>query len=106
MSNQSGNIHDNFFKKALSDPQQAGTFLREHLPPDVAGLLDYEEPLVPLPASYVDEKLQGHHSDLLFGVHLKAGGNALAYVLDARIFGSASISCWRKRLCWRRRTLS
>jgi predicted transposase YdaD len=81
MSNQSGNIHDNFFKKALSDPQHAGTFLREHLPPDVAGLLDHEEPLIPLPASFVDEKLRPHHSDLLFGVRLKAGGNALVYVL-------------------------
>jgi predicted transposase YdaD len=81
MSNQTGNIHDNFFKKALSNPQQAGTFLREHLPPDVAGLLDYKKPLIPLPASYVDEKLQEHHSDLLFGAHLKAGGTALAYVL-------------------------
>jgi predicted transposase YdaD len=81
MSKQSGNIHDKFFKKALSDPQHAGTFLREHLPPDVAGLLDHEEPLVPLPASFVDEKLQEHHSDLLFGVHLKTGGNALAYML-------------------------
>lgn len=81
MSNQSGNIHDNFFKKALCDPQQAGTFLREHLPPNVADLLDHEVPLVPLPTTYIDEKLQGHHSDLLFGVHLKAGGNALVYVL-------------------------
>jgi hypothetical protein len=76
MSNQTGNIHDNFFKKALSDPQQAGTFLREHLPRDVAGLLDHEVPLVRLPTTYIDEKLKGHHSDLLFGVHLKAGGNA------------------------------
>ena len=81
MSNQNGNIHDNFFKKALSDPQQAGTFLREHLPRAVAGLLDHEVPLVRLPTTYIDEKLKGHHSDLLFGVHLKAGGTALAYVL-------------------------
>ena len=51
------------------------------LPPEVAGLLDYEVPLVPLPTTYVDKKLQEHHSDLLFGVHLKAGGTALAYVL-------------------------
>jgi predicted transposase YdaD len=81
MSKQSDNVHDRFFKKALSDPQHAGTFLREHLPPDVAGLLDHEQPLVPLPSSFVDEKLREHHSDLLFGVHLKAGGHALVYVL-------------------------
>ena len=81
MSEPTGNNHDSFFKKALSDPQHAGTFLREHLPPDVAGLLDHEEPLVPLPCSYVDRKLQQSHSDLLFGAHLKGGGNALVYVL-------------------------
>ena len=44
MSKQDDSHHDSFFKKALSDPRHAGTFLREHLPPDVAGLLDHEEP--------------------------------------------------------------
>jgi predicted transposase YdaD len=81
MSEPTGTNHDSFFKKTLSDPQHAGTFLREHLPPDVAGLLDHEEPLVPHPASYVDKKLHQSHSDLLFVAHLKGGGNALLYVL-------------------------
>jgi predicted transposase YdaD len=81
MSEPNRNNHDSFFKNALSDPQHAGTFLREHLPPDVAGVLDHEEPLVPLPCSYVDRKLHQSHSDLLFGAHLKGGGNALVYVL-------------------------
>jgi predicted transposase YdaD len=80
MSKQLANIHDAFFKQALSDPQLAGTFLREHLPPDVAGLLGCEPP-EPVPASFVDEELRQHYSDLLFQVHLKTGGDALAYVL-------------------------
>jgi predicted transposase YdaD len=80
MSKQLPNIHDAFFKQALSDPLLAGTFLREHLPPDVAGLLGCEPP-EPVPVSFVDEELRQHHSDLLFRVHLKTGGNALAYVL-------------------------
>jgi hypothetical protein len=80
MSKQLPNIHDAFFKRALSDPLLAGTFLREHLPPDVAGLLGCEPP-EPVPVSFVDEELRQHHSDLLFRVHLKTGGNALAYVL-------------------------
>jgi predicted transposase YdaD len=80
MSKKLIKIHDGFFKDALSDPLLAGTFLREHLPPDVAGLLGCEPP-VPLPASFMDEELRQHHSDLLFHVHLKTGGNALAYVL-------------------------
>jgi hypothetical protein len=34
MPNQLANIHDAFFKQVLGDPHLAGTFLREHLPPD------------------------------------------------------------------------
>src|SRR5262249_42727228 len=58
----------------------AGTFLREHLPADVAELLSPEPP-EPMPGSFVDEELREHHADLLFTVHLKAGRDALAYVL-------------------------
>jgi predicted transposase YdaD len=75
-----GNIHDSFFKQTLSDPQLAGTFLREHLPPDVAGLLGNEPP-EQVAGSFVDEELRQHHSDLLWRVHLKTGGQAFAYVL-------------------------
>jgi predicted transposase YdaD len=80
MPKQLPNIHDAFFKQALSDPLLAGTFLREHLPPDVAGLLGCEPP-EPVPVSFVDEELRQHHSDLLFRLRLKTGSNALAYVL-------------------------
>jgi hypothetical protein len=44
MANQLANIHDAFFKQVLSDPDLAGTFLREHLPTEVAELLGPEPP--------------------------------------------------------------
>ena len=80
MSNQLANIHDGFFKHVLGDPQLAGAFLREHLPPDVVDLLGPEPPEA-VPGSFVDEELRQHHSDLLFRIQLKAGRNAFAYVL-------------------------
>jgi predicted transposase YdaD len=80
MSTQITNIHDAFFKQVLGDPDLAGRFLREHLPPEVADLLGSELP-EPLPASFVDEELRQHHSDLLFRVHLKTGSPAFAYLL-------------------------
>jgi len=80
MSNQIANIHDSFFKQSLSDPELAGTFLREHLPTDVAALLGPEPP-EPVHGSFVDEELRQHHSDLLFRVYLKDGRGAFAYML-------------------------
>lgn len=80
MSTQLVNIHDAFFKQALGEPELAGRFLRDHLPPEVVEQLGPEIP-EPLPASFVDEELRQHHSDLLFRLHLKSGGDALAYLL-------------------------
>jgi predicted transposase/invertase (TIGR01784 family) len=80
MLSQAANIHDSFFKKALGDPESAGTFLREHLPPDVVDLLGPERP-EPVESSFVDEELAQHQSDLLFRLHLRTGIDALAYVL-------------------------
>lgn len=80
MSTPIGNCHDVYFKRVLGEPALAGTFLREHLPAAVAELLGPERP-EPVAGSFVDEELREHHSDLLFRVRLKAGGDALAYVL-------------------------
>jgi hypothetical protein len=44
MSTQISNCHDAFFKRVLGEPELAGTFLREHLPADVAELLGPEPP--------------------------------------------------------------
>ena len=73
-------IHDSFFKHFMSRPELAGIFLREHLPSSIAELLSAEPPEL-LPGSFVDEVLKQHHSDLLFRLRLKAGHDALAYVL-------------------------
>ena len=80
MSTQLGNIHDGFFKRVMSDSRNAGMFMREHLPREVVELLGGEPP-EPVPASFVDEELREHHSDLLFRLRLKTGRKALAYVL-------------------------
>jgi len=80
MSNHVANIHDSFFKQVLSDSKLADTFLREHLPADVVGLLGAEPP-EPYPGTYVDEQLRQHHSDLLFRLRLKTGSDVFAYVL-------------------------
>jgi predicted transposase/invertase (TIGR01784 family) len=80
MSQPLANQHDAFFKKVMSEPLLAGTFLREHLPPELVELLILESPEL-LPGSFVDEALAQHHSDLLFRVPLKSGDQVLAYIL-------------------------
>ena len=72
--------HDSLFRALLSDPERAAAFLRDHLPNDVAGLLD-DAPPVPLEGSFVDETLARSQSDLLFRVRLKSGRDAFVYVL-------------------------
>lgn len=80
MSNQIGTIHDAFFKRALSDPELAGTFLREYLPSELVDFLGPEVPVV-IHGSFVDEELRQHHSDLLFRMQLRSGDDAFAYIL-------------------------
>jgi predicted transposase YdaD len=80
MSTSIANPHDAFFRQFMSKPELARTFLREHLPPQIAQLLAAELP-EQVPGSYVDEDLAQHHSDLVFRVRLKSGDPALAYVL-------------------------
>jgi hypothetical protein len=48
--------HDAFFKQFMSRPELARTFLREHLPPQVAQLLEPDLP-EQVAGSYVDEEL-------------------------------------------------
>jgi predicted transposase/invertase (TIGR01784 family) len=77
---RSANIHDSFFKKALTDRQAADIFLREHLPREVVDLLASELPEL-LPGSFVDELFGQHHTDLLFRIQLRTEQDALAYLL-------------------------
>jgi predicted transposase YdaD len=80
MQNHPTNIHDAFFKAALSTSEMADVFLRERLPREVAELLTPEPP-EQMSGSFVDEELAQHHSDLLFRLRLKTGDDAFAYVL-------------------------
>jgi predicted transposase YdaD len=64
----------------LGNGASAHIFLREHLPPRIAALLGPEPP-EPDCASFVDEDLAQHHSDLLFRLSLNTGSDTLAYVL-------------------------
>ena len=80
MSQQISNIHDSFFKQVLSEPELAGTFLREHLPAEVASLLGSEAP-EQIPGSFVDEQLRQHHTDLIFRLRLNVDRDAFAYIL-------------------------
>jgi predicted transposase YdaD len=64
MANPLAHHHDAFFKQLMSRPELARTFLREHLPPQIAQLLSPELP-VQVAGSYVDEELAQHHSDLV-----------------------------------------
>ena len=72
MSQQLAHHHDAFFKRVLSEPLLAATFLREHLPENLRELLTLQSPQL-LPGSFVDEALTQHHSDLLFQVPLNSG---------------------------------
>ncbi len=65
MSNSVNNPHDAFFKHYLSQPNVAADFLRQHLPADVRDLLDLTQ-LRLEKDSFVDEKLRGYFSDLVY----------------------------------------
>jgi predicted transposase/invertase (TIGR01784 family) len=74
------NPHDAFFRRIFGRPEVAAEFFRLYLPPEVAERLDLS--WVKLEdASFVDEKLREHFSDLLFRVGLKDGGEAFIYIL-------------------------
>ncbi len=72
--------HDRFLKALLSDPQTAGTLLRERLPKEISELLSPEPPEL-VDGSFVDEELHSHLSDRLFKAKTINGRTALLYVL-------------------------
>lgn len=59
------NLHDAFFKHYLSQPNVAADFLHQHLPAEVRDLLDLTQ-LRLEKDSFVDEKLRGYFSDLVY----------------------------------------
>jgi hypothetical protein len=65
MTDPIANPHDAFFKQYLSQPAVAVDFLRQHLPAEVAALLDLTH-LRLEKDSFVDERLRGAFSDLIY----------------------------------------
>ncbi|MBF0382861.1 MAG: Rpn family recombination-promoting nuclease/putative transposase [Magnetococcales bacterium] len=72
--------HDRFLKTLLSDPQQAGTLLRERLPKEIAECLSDDLPEL-VDGTFVDEELRSHLTDRLYAVRTIRGRKALLYVL-------------------------
>jgi predicted transposase/invertase (TIGR01784 family) len=77
---QRGNVHDLFFKQSFSEPGVAADFVRHHLPAAVAATLDVNS-IQLLSGSFVEERLKGRQSDLLFQAGLCDGGMARLYLL-------------------------
>ena len=63
MANEPTNPHDAFFKQYLSHPTVAADFLRQHLPAEVAHLLDLTQ-LRLEKDSFIDEKLRSGSTEL------------------------------------------
>ena len=77
---QSVNPHDRFFKEAFSREDVAASFLRHHLPADLAGLIQPDS-LEIRKDSFVDPELAEHHSDLLYAVRWLNGEPGYVHVL-------------------------
>lgn len=70
MVNEPINPHDAFFKQYLSHPQVATDFLRHHLPAAVAQQVDLAH-LQLVKDTFIDERLRGHFSDLIYRTQTK-----------------------------------
>jgi predicted transposase/invertase (TIGR01784 family) len=78
-----GNIahpHDRFMKLLLSEPERAGTLLRERLPKALSEQLAPEPP-EHVEGSFVDETMQDYLTDRLFQAKTITGRTALLYIL-------------------------
>jgi len=72
--------HDALFKAVLGQPEHARGALRAVMPVAVSDALDWPS-LATCPGSFIDPALRPRHSDLLFSVAWRDGGDALIYVL-------------------------
>ena len=72
--------HDHFVKVLLSNPEKAGTFLREWLPKEIAELLSPDPPEL-VSGVFVDEELREHLTDRLFKVKTVTGRVAMLHIL-------------------------
>jgi predicted transposase/invertase (TIGR01784 family) len=76
----SSSPHDSLFKAVFGQPEHARGALRAVVPAAVAEALDWPS-LAPCPGSFIDPALTGRHTDLLFLVAWRDGGEALVYLL-------------------------
>lgn len=73
-------VHDSFFKDSFGRLEVAADLVARYLPSDVVAALDLGS-LSLEAGSFVDERLRTRHSDLLFRVRLRAGGEAYLYLI-------------------------
>jgi predicted transposase/invertase (TIGR01784 family) len=77
----SSSPHDALFKVVLGQPEHAGGVLRAVLPARAVDALDWPT-LALSPGSFVDPALSGRHTDLLFSIRWRGGGDdALVYLV-------------------------
>jgi predicted transposase/invertase (TIGR01784 family) len=76
----SSNPHDLLFKEVFGKPEHARGALRAVVPAVVAEAIDWPT-LARCAGSFVDPALSERHTDLLFSVTWRGGGDALVYLL-------------------------
>ncbi|MBF0133431.1 MAG: Rpn family recombination-promoting nuclease/putative transposase, partial [Magnetococcales bacterium] len=86
--------HDRFLKALLSDPETAGTLLRERLPKEVVAMLSDDPPEL-VEGSFVDATLRAHLTDRLYRVKTITGRAALLYVLIEHKSSPDVHICWQ-----------
>ena len=74
------NPHDALFRALLDNPADAGTLIREQLPPGLAARLTDRSPIL-RDGTFVDDSLAETRADRLYEVELADGSAALVYVL-------------------------
>ena len=79
--------HDALFKESFGQADIARSELEVVLPAEVRAHLDLAS-LAVCPGSFADEELQQVHSDLLYAVRTKGGGEGLVYVVFEHLCGA------------------
>ena len=73
--------HDKLFRTVFADTEEEASFLRVHLPADLAARVAWST-LTLVETSFVDEALRASESDLLYTVQMKASeAGAFLYLL-------------------------
>ena len=73
--------HDAFFRILTRPPHRAAALIRDHLPPEIAPLVDFKHPPVLQEGSFIEGEGVKTQCDALFRVRLKGEENDYAYVL-------------------------